>query len=443
MATESETDSSLLPALTRVVSAFRNAAEIARVGRSGGAAHTPYEVASSDRISRLRHYDGADRAAKRPPLVLVPPLMLTAEVYDIAADASAVRCLMEAGIDPWVVDFGAPERQEGGLRRTLADHVLAVSRAIDAVTARTGRTPHLGGYSQGGMFCYQVAAFRRSQGIASLITFGSPVDVRRYVIPGLPDALVGSLLEGLDTVLSLSFARTALPAWLSRNAFRMLSPTKEIRNQIEFLTRLHDRDTVARREGQRRFLAGEGWVAWPGPALREFIEEFVIENRLLSGGFVIEGRTLALSDVSCPVLAFIGTGDEIARPGAVRAIRGAAPRADVYEVAVKAGHMGLVVGSRAMKETWPAVTAWIRWREKMTKRPARIRHAPRAVSGDGKGPAATTLAREIGQDVVELVGDAVGEGVDTLRSLARNVVNELPRLARLQRVRRDTRIGMA
>jgi len=37
-------------------------------------------------------------------------------------------------------------------------------------------------------------------------------------------------------------------------------------------------------------------------------------------GFVIEGRTLTLADITCPVLAFVGETDDIARPPGVRAI---------------------------------------------------------------------------------------------------------------------------
>ena len=62
------------------------------------------------------------------------------------------------------------------MSRTLADHVQAVSSAIDFLNHRTGGDVVLAGYSQGGMFAYQAAALRRSAGIDSLITFGSPVD---------------------------------------------------------------------------------------------------------------------------------------------------------------------------------------------------------------------------------------------------------------------------
>src|SRR5581483_10726504 len=133
------------------------------------------------------------------PVLLVPPLMMTAEVWDVSPATSAVTSLHGAGVDPWVVDFGHPDREPGGLERTLTDHVLAVSDAVDRVVDATGSDVTLAGYSQGGMFAYQVAAYRRGKGIDSLITFGSPVDTTAPLpIPISPDVvarLAGELVE--------------------------------------------------------------------------------------------------------------------------------------------------------------------------------------------------------------------------------------------------------
>lgn len=438
--------SSLLWSPLRAVPWLRNASEFARLERLGPTPRTDYEVVLRDPVFRLRRYVGAIRAReRRPAIVLIPPLMLTAEVYDITAEGSAVAGLLKRGVDPWVVDFGAPERQEGGLRRTLADHVVAVSRAVERVKRETGTGVHLSGYSQGGIFAYLAAAFRRSEDVASVITFGSPVDVKHHLLPGVPDRVTSELLENLGRFLAVSFSRSAVPAWLSRTGFRLLSPMRELRNQLEFLTRLQDRDATQRREGQRRYLAGEGWVAWPGPALVDFVEQLIIQNRLFSGGFVVEDRTVTLADVTCPVLAFVGETDEIGRPAGVRAVREAAPRAQTYEVSLDAGHFGLVVGSKAMRETWPTVAGWIRWREGKGKRPTRVRRmeatAPSARDSDGEG-SLVRLAGAIGGEAVGFLGSVVGEGIDTVRALAANAMNQLPRLSRLQGVRRDTRIGL-
>jgi putative long chain acyl-CoA synthase len=257
-------------------------------------------------------------------------MMLAAEIYDVSPTTSAVTILHEHGADPWVVDFGAPEREEGGLERTLADHVLAVADAVTRVGRATGREVHLGGYSQGGMFCYQTAAYLRGEGISSVITFGSPVDTRLGMPFGIPEQFATGAAGLLaDRV----FRAWALPAWASRTGFRLLDPVKSMRSRIDFILQLHDREALLPRERQRRFLEADGWVAWPGPAMADFLRQFIAHNRLLEGGFVVEDRLLTLADLTMPILSVVGTVDEIAPAAGVRAIRDAAPSAAVYELA--------------------------------------------------------------------------------------------------------------
>ena len=59
------------------------------------------------------------------------------------------------------------------------------------------------------------------------------------------------------------------------------------------LNLLDDEDALKRIEPTRRFLGGEGFVAWPGPALRSFVDDFVVHNPHGVRGFVIAGRTVS------------------------------------------------------------------------------------------------------------------------------------------------------
>jgi putative long chain acyl-CoA synthase len=345
------------PPISHLGAAAQNAFEVARFGGlETDEQPSPFDVVAAGSAYRLRRYF-PDRAVGAPVL-LVPPLMLAADVYDVSPSSSAVSVLREHGADPWVVDFGAPEHEEGGLERNLADHVVAVAEAVGRVRRSTGADVHLAGYSQGGMFCYQTAAYLRGAGIDTVITFGSPVDARGALPLGIPEEIA----EAGAGVLATVFGRTAVPAWMSRTGFRLLDPVKSLRQQVDFVRQLHDREALLPRERQRRFLMGEGWVAWPGPAVADFLRQFVAHNRMLQGGFVIGDRTVTLADIDRPVLTVVGIVDEIAPAPAVRAIVRAAPRAEVYELALRAGHFGLVVGSLASQTTWPTVAAWTRWR---------------------------------------------------------------------------------
>ncbi len=336
----------------------RNALELLAGGRITSPELAPHRVEHTGAHFRLRHYAGA--VSEQAPLLLVPPLMVTAEIYDISPELSAVAFLADRGMDVWSVDFGAPEHEQGGLQRTLDDHLLAVNEAIDEVARRTGRDVHLVGYSQGGLFVYQVAAYRRSRGVASVITMGSPVDMRRNLPVRVHQDLVERTTRAARDVLQRPLELIdGLPGELTSMAFKLLSIRKELDQYVQLLTILPDREAVTQWRNRRQFLGGGGFVAWPGPALRNFIDEVMAMNRLTSGGFVVNGRIVTLGDITCPVLCFVGLTDDLAYPAAVRAIHRAASGTTVQEVGIRAGHFGLVVGSRAFGVTWPTVISWV------------------------------------------------------------------------------------
>ncbi len=428
----------------RVRAATRNALEIARVGRLSTTDASAYAIVDRGKDYRLRRYQTTGLPGA-PVAVLIPPLMVTAEIYDVAPDISAVAALGSRGIIPYVVDFGAPEREAGGFERTLDDHVRAVLAAIARVREmEEGRPVHLLGYSQGGMFAYQAAAYLRGAGLGSIITFGSPVDIHRN-LPAVRSDVTGALVEYIEPALRPIFERLeALPGALTSTGFKIVSGRKEIEQRIDFLRMLHDRNALERSEARRRFLGGEGFVAWPGPAFRSFVSDFIVHNRMLSGGFVINGRTVTLADLACPILAFVGTTDEIARPEAVRAITTAAPDAKVTFFPIRAGHFGLVVGSRAMSTTWPTVSDWMHYQNGTGPKPRFLatKDAPEPEDDadfDVELELLFGALRRTTANAWRRLGDAAASASDTIDALRW----QEPRLRRLANLSDEDAIGPA
>ncbi len=429
----------------RVTHTARNVAEVMRFGGlETGEEHSPFTVEAERDTYRLRHYFPGEVGDGAIPILLVPPLMMATEVWDVSPGTSAVAALCRAGVDPWVVDFGDPGREPGGVERNLTDHVLAVSDAVDRVAAATGRKVVLSGYSQGGMFAYQAAAYRRGDGVDSLVTFGSPVDTTAPLpIPIAPDVAARLSTELVDSGL---LRKITVPSWFVRLGFKMLDPARSIQDRVQFLLALHDREALLPREKQRRFLDSEGWTAYSGPAIAELLEQFVAHNRMLEGGFVIDDRLVTLADIALPVLCFVGATDTIGHPDAVRAIGRAAPRATVYEVTLPGGHFGLVVGSKATTVTWPAVADWIAWRDERGELPDTIqlaslveRQKPRRA-----GAAATAAAQtiELGVGVGRAVVTNALRASRLVRNVAREAPAQLPRLARIEHLDPATRISL-
>jgi len=441
----------------RIGLAWENALEIARAGRLTAPYGAPFEVMHEERTYRLRRYERTPDPGVAPidaPLLLVPPLMVASEVYDISPDTSAVGFLVCQGVDVWLVDFGAPEHEEGGMSRTLDDHVRAVSDAIDRVRRITGHDVHLAGYSQGGMFCYQAAAFRKGAGLASIVTMGSPVDLHRHL--GVGEDLTERLIAGMRTALAWPLAHIeGLPSMFTSTGFKLLSARKEALQLVDFVRNLHDRQALEKREAKRLFLGGDGFVAWPGPAFRKFVDEVIVGNRMASGGIVIDGRTITLADLTCPILYFVGTRDEMGRPGAVRGIRRAAPRVTaLYEMMVKAGHFGLVVGSTALTETWPGVVSWMRGELPPAAVDVRASQptpaaapafdadhdAPEDDRDDDESP--LDLAKGLVEKTAKAALERVEELGEDLGTYLDNARWQLPRLHRLRNIDDDTKISL-
>jgi putative long chain acyl-CoA synthase len=436
----------------RLVATAQNGLEVLRLGGlETGSVPSPSQIVESVPMYKLRRYFPPDsrpgHSPVGPPVLMVHPMMMSADMWDVTRQDGAVGILHAGGLDPWVIDFGSPDKVEGGMRRNLADHIVALSQAIDTVKDATGSDVHLVGYSQGGMFCYQAAAYRRSKNIASIVAFGSPVDTLAALPMGIPANFAA---PAANFMADHVFSRLDIPSWMARTGFQMMDPLKTAKARVDFVRQLHDREALLPREQQRRFLEREGWIAWSGPAISELLRQFIAHNRMMTGGFAINGQMVTLTDITCPVLAFVGEVDDIGQPASVRGIRRAAPNAEVYECTIRTGHFGLVVGSKAAKESWPTVTAWVQWLSTGGDKPAGIdlmadQPAEHTDSGVAFSSRLVHGIGEVSEAALGLVRGAAGAVVaanKSMRTLAVETARTLPRLARLGQINDHTRISL-
>lgn len=354
----------LLGQLGQMRHSAKNMLEILQKGHLTKPYRAKFGVTHRAKHYALRRYERRGHDQTRAVVLFVPPLMVTPEIYDISPELSAVGVLLDHNVDVWGVDFGAPEHETEGMQRDLDDHILAVVDAIERAHRETGSLVHLIGYSQGGLFAYQAASYLRGEGVGSIVTMGSPVDMRRSFPIPVHDEISRRLLAVVGDALARPLEQIqGLPGMLTSRGFKVINAGKELRQIAGFFGALHDREALERREPKRRFLGGDGFVAWPGPALKQFVDEVVSNNRMAHGGLVVEGRAVSLTDLRCPILYFVGTRDDLARPAAVRTIRDWATHAPCFEREIAAGHFGLVVGTKAMRFVWPTVLAWLEWSE--------------------------------------------------------------------------------
>ncbi|MGZ4511258.1 MAG: acyl-CoA synthetase [Mycobacterium sp.] len=436
----------------RLIATVQNGLEVVRLGGlETGSIPSPSQIVESVPMYKLRRYfppdSRPDKPQVGPPVLMVHPMMMSADMWDVTREDGAVGILHANGLDPWVIDFGEPDKVEGGMRRTLADHIVALSHAIDTVKDTTGSDIHLVGYSQGGMWCYQVAAYRRSKSLASIVTFGSPVDTLAALPMGIPANFAA---PAANFMADHVFSRLDIPSWMARTGFQMLDPLKTAKARVDFVRQLHDREALLPREQQRRFLEREGWIAWSGPAISELLKQFIAHNRMMTGGFAVNGQMVTLTDITCPVLAFVGEVDDIGQPASVRGIRRAAPDAEVYESRIRTGHFGLVVGSKAAQQSWPTVAEWVKWLSTGGDKPEGIDlMADQPEEHTDSGVALSSrLAHGIGEvseaalGMVRGAANTMVAANKSMRTLAVETARTLPRLVRLGQINDHTRISL-
>ena len=99
----------------------------------------------------------------------------------------------------------------------------------------------------------------------------------------------------------------------------------------------------------------------PGRWYLQAIRELFKENRLAKGEVVGLGRRLNLKSIGRPLYLLAGESDDITTREQVFAAENlvGTPKGRIEKKLVPGGHIGLFMGSRTLKETWPTIARWL------------------------------------------------------------------------------------
>jgi polyhydroxyalkanoate synthase len=307
---------------------------------------------SQDKLSlrRVRRVAGAP-APLQTPVLLIPPLMVQPYVYDLAPHHSLLVTLRDAGLDPFVIDFGVPDR--GDARLTLDDYVLDfVPKCIERTLQASGAEQlAVVGYCMGGLFGLIHAGTFRDDRVRALVTIGAPVNFRRMGVVTVASRLGAPVIDPLIDLVG------NVPGWLSSGAFKAITGPQLLKGYLHLLTHLGDEEQVA------AFRAINYWIndliPFPKEAFRQVFHEIVFGDKLRRGELVLGGRRCDPRAVTCPLLAFAGKTDRVAPPSSIREIVELVGSSDKTLVVAPGGHAGVMAGSRAPQEVWRPLAAWL------------------------------------------------------------------------------------
>ncbi|MBB4285590.1 alpha/beta fold hydrolase [Roseospira goensis] len=293
--------------------------------------------------------DRCARARAGPPVLLVPSLINRGYILNLSRQRAFAPYLAWRGLRPMLVDWGAPGPEERGF--TLTDYVVRrLEPALDAVRARTGRTPVVLGYCMGGLLALALAQ-RRTADLAGLVLLATPWDFHadRAAAQG---RLATALAPWIDPVLEV---HETLPVDLLQAAFATIDPPS-IGRKFRGFARLPAKGAAA-----RHFVAMEDWlndgVPLAGAVARETLRGWYGANTTARGQWCIAGQPVRPESVTLPALVVVPQRDRIVPSGSARALAAALPAAEVREPPL--GHVGMITGRRAVAQVHDPLVRWV------------------------------------------------------------------------------------
>lgn len=311
-------------------------------------AQTPRDAIALEGGAALYHFRGSAAPASRVPLLLVPSLINRWYVMDLRPGASLVEALVGAGIDVWLLDWGAPEPED---RYLDWEAVLArLGRASRRVLRETGAAQHaLLGYCMGGTLTAIYAA-QHAASIAALVTLAAPIDFSKG---GMLRTMVDPRWFDADAIAD---AGNVAPSQMQAG-FTALRPTLDLAKLVSMP------ELATEPKAREAFLALEAWagdnIAFPAAAYRRYIGELYQGNQLVAGTHRVGGREVSLRAITCPTLAITASRDQICPAPAATALLSLVGSKDTSVLEVQGGHVGAVVGSRAARDMYPALASWL------------------------------------------------------------------------------------
>ena len=311
---------------------------------------SPHSVRLRLRTLDLCDYSTAG-ASGIPTLVNAPYAGHTSMIADYHDGQSLMQTLRAGGVDAlYLTDWHSATAD---MKDFDVDQYLAELLAcIDDLGGRV----NLVGLCQGGWMAAMLAA-RFPDKVASLVLAGSPIDTHAGHGPLVAMVKRSPMAFYEDLVASgggLMLGRYMLAGW------KNMHPTEHyVQEHIDLYEHIDDPVWLSKAEAFDRWY--ENPLDLPGRWYLQVIDQLFKRNLLAHGKFVGLGRRLDLRAVHCPLYLLGGEADDITRPEQVFAAAElmGTEAAQVTRATVPGGHVGLFMGARTLRETWPQIASWL------------------------------------------------------------------------------------
>lgn len=136
--------------------------------------------------------------------------------------------------------------------------------------------------------------------------------------------------------------------------FKMLNPfDRFVKDYMDLYENINNERYLER---YRKF---RDWYEWtqdsPGRFYLQVVKDLFKGNKLIKGELEVLGRTVNLNNIDCPLYLIAGEKDDITLPEQVFNMENSVNSKRVKKIMVPAGHIGIFMGTKILKEHWPKV----------------------------------------------------------------------------------------
>lgn len=312
---------------------------------------TPKDVVWTHRKTTLYRYRSEDRR-HAVPVLLVFALINRPDIFDLRPGNSFVEFLLGEGFDVFLIDWGYPEEEDAdvGLDDYVCDELRWGIR--EALRASGQEELSLLGWCIGGTLCLLYGGLDAENPVRNMALLTTPVDTRGSLYANW----VGRESFDVDYVAD---GYRAIPGAAIDWANKMMKP---VTNYWTTYRRLWE-GVLAGEARREAYQAMARWVAdnppFPARAYRDWITTMYKENALVDGRARLRGQRVNLSRIDQSLLLVTAGADHIAPPEGTHPLLGLVSSEDVTRLDRPGGHIGLMAGSKARKEIWPDIAAWL------------------------------------------------------------------------------------
>lgn len=311
---------------------------------------TPKEVVWTFRKTTLYRYRSTRR--RHPvPVLLTFAMINRPDIFDLRPGNSFVEYLLEQGFDVYLVDWGVPGDEESdlGLDVYALDHLPAAIRELRRDSGAESIT--LVGWCMGAALCGIYLALTPDAPVRNWIPLTMPLDTE--------NGTYQTWMGGDFDVDHLASNVPSLPGWAVNTANKMLKPVPNfVGTQLRLWNQVGDR-TVNKVSHQ----AMAKWVAdnppFPAKAFSEWVHWMFKKNALVKGEMEMRGQRVDLGAVEQSTLIVTASMDHIAPREGTLPLLDLLGSSDIEHMDRVGGHIGLMAGSKAKREIWPDIVAWL------------------------------------------------------------------------------------